>query len=392
MRLIDIVLESEAAKEAAKLGLVKKPGVALYGPPGDENPATHRSRGGKLVPLRASQGQQTSRLTGHSGAPVTEPAPEEKSTGGHREVKVAPAPNIEDIAQKIRETISPDGKIEDITQTLSAVTAAFGRENVPRIIGFGPELYAMLSGHPSLHSNWGQYIDDLDLIALRHSISDKPISEWDARETYYLSTAIHEVLHSARSLPDSMPDDIPNMVHRVKNHRQFKFIDEGLTQYLTEEIMLATLGDSPQGDLYRRSEKSYPIETGAIRLMTEYGALDVAGAFLNKSHTIDEKTKDVSWDYMEQIRIAHNATFTSILSKAGFTEEHIRSTIANMRQLERLGSFAIFDENVFEFLNKLIESGFDCTNPPLRMEPDAFISRLSWFLHMALKNAWDLRF
>lgn len=47
--------ESEASKQAKRLKLVKKPGFGLYGPAGDENPATHKSVDGKLTPIGNTQ-------------------------------------------------------------------------------------------------------------------------------------------------------------------------------------------------------------------------------------------------------------------------------------------------------------------------------------------------
>jgi hypothetical protein len=390
MRLIDIILESEAAKEATRLGLVKKPGVALYGPPGDENPASHKIRGGELTPLKlsgtTSQTQQTSSVIGHTNAPVTDPAPEEKSTENRRELKVEPVPNIEDIAQKIMETISPEGKIRNIRETLRVVTAAFGRKKLPRIVKLTP-LLLEVGDVPTYMRPYvlGIYILEYDIIAIKHKLSDKPIDEWERVDVTALCTYIHEALHSARYLPDNMPSGPPYIGSTNENRRQFEFIDEGMTEYLTQEIISAVLSGTPQLDLYNQGPKSYPTEIGAIRLMVEYGGLDVAEAFLNKSYTIDEETGKVHWDYMQQISDAHTTTFKSILSKAGFAETDIDWILGMLKVGEGLGSFAIFDKNIFHHLNRLIKSG-------LSFDPSVFIDQLKDLIMVAFKNTVDGNF
>jgi hypothetical protein len=383
MRLIDIILESIAVEKAKQMGLVKKPGVALYGPSGDGNPASHKIRGGELTPLKSSgtnsHYRQTSSTFGYTTAPVTDPAPEEKSNGVRREVKVAPTPNIEDIAQKVMETISPEGKIENINQTLSVVTAAFGRESVPPIFYLTPE-FSDRAGIPTYLRPYvlGVYIGDWDVLAVKHDVSDKPIDEWNFNDIEMLSTHIHEVLHSARQRPDNMPDDLPYL---WLDEERLKFIDEGMTEYLTQEIMSVVLSNTSQLDLYREGDKSYPSETFAVRLMIEYGGLDVAEAYLNMSHTIDEETDEIYWDYMEQIENAHNSAFTNILRKTDISEKDIEMLVSRMEELQKDGLFSMFREDVLQLLGQLIESDFDSTNPPLSMEPVAFLNLLYDFLY-----------
>jgi hypothetical protein len=227
----------------------------------------------------------------------------------------------------------------------------------------------------------GVYLPEWDIIGVKSNISDKPIDDWEPEETDNLSTYIHESLHSARYRSDNMPDDLPYIWKHDIDEEQFEFIDEGMTEYLTQEIMSDILGDSPQLDLYIEGERSYPVETRAFRLMVEYGGLDVAETFLNKSFTIDEETDEVNWDYIEQIKNAHNTALTNILSKAGFSEEDIVRANITMGLLEEVGSFALFDKNTLQFLSQLIESDFDSTKPPLSVEPDVFLNRLYDFVY-----------
>jgi hypothetical protein len=83
-RIVGEGKKSKAAEDAERMGLVKKPGVGLYGPPGDENPATYRSSGGELVPLgadgqgvRQPQQQPTPSVRPTQGKQAASPSSEE---------------------------------------------------------------------------------------------------------------------------------------------------------------------------------------------------------------------------------------------------------------------------------------------------------------------------
>lgn len=72
MNYRDILLEGTAAEDADRMGLERKPGFGNYGPPGSDD-VTHRSRGGKLVPVADTKGQGVGRGAGKAKPSGKEP-------------------------------------------------------------------------------------------------------------------------------------------------------------------------------------------------------------------------------------------------------------------------------------------------------------------------------
>jgi hypothetical protein len=398
MRLIDIVLESEAAKEAAKLGLVKKPGVALYGPPGDENPATHRSRGGKLVPLSS---RSASQATGQSSA-TSSPSDTGKSPPSDDssvDDKPTQFPTIDEISQRVRDTFTPDGRVGDVQQTLSAVTSQFGRETCAPVHLFGPDFYAM-SSRPPIHWNYiaGTFLYEPDIIGLRREVPDKPISEYDADDVRAFKTAAHEALHAARWRSDSVPSgQIPPIWKHFTDHPMGARLDEGMTEYLAREITSTTLTDTPtMVDFDWEQHGSYPEETNAVRFMVEYGNFDVTAAYQNHSFVPNDyggekkpilTTGENNWEYMDKAYEAQHTAIIEILTRAGFTEEDLQGNnvflgiLSALESARKQGVFIMMFPKVMELLKALVDSNFQKPANPVN-----FINSLNSVMNKAISE------
>jgi hypothetical protein len=394
MRLIDIILESDAAEEARRMGLVKKRGVGLYGPPGDENPASHRIRGGKLTALKSHNSGPTQSASSSTARSFVATTDTEKAAAGkpkpssrRHEIPRPPSPNIDEVAQRLRESFSPNDIVDDVEKTLSVVTSAFGRQTAPPVHEFSPEFYSSSGlGEDIFRYIYGIYVHSEDVIGVKHSIPTTPVSEWETSELISFSVHVHESLHAARYEPDSRQPDFPDSWKRHKSHR---LIDEGMTEYLTQEIVKSTLGDSPQRELYESYGGEYRAETRATRLMVEHGGLDVTTTFMNMSYSVDEETGEVAMDFIQDIRDAHEATFTNSLEKIGATERETEDIMSRLQQIQDLGDLPLYDPDIGDLLMKLAESDFDPTRPPLRMSREIFVQRLSGYLYTALRKAWN---
>jgi hypothetical protein len=352
MRLIDIILESNAVEKAKQMGLVKKPGVALYGPPGDGNPASHKIRGGELTPLKATDPSQG---MGQHGAIGSQSDLEKSTPSGNLSTGDKPTQfsTIEEISQRVRNTFTPDGRVGDIQQTLSAVTSHFGRETCAPVYKFGPEFYTM-SGHPPItfESMAGVFHFINDIIGLRTEVPDKPISEYDVYDVKSFQTSVHEALHSSRWFSDSVPRDQRSLIwDHIKNHKMPTLLDEGMTEYLAREITSTTLSDAPgmgMAEIDWEKRGSYPIETDAVRFMVEYGNFDVVAAYQNHSYIRGEDGISVIWEYLEQAHEAHDNAIIEILTRVGITEEELQEAgiISELREAREVGIFPLMDWQV----------------------------------------------
>jgi hypothetical protein len=379
MRLISIILESDAAEEAKRMGLVKKPGVGLYGPP--DGPVSHMSRQGKLIPIKTSQTSagQTSSPQTTASAPQnnTDARPTEKPSSEYREVKAPPPPDINKLAQQVWESLSPDGEIEDIHKTLSVITSGFGRETVAPVHKINSKEVQQRIDDSYLTRKFlenisGAYDHKHDSVIVAFDYPISPITEWAIHETRAMQVHIHEALHSARWKPDYMPPDSPDFINHFRTRGSLNPIDEGMTEYITHELLSAMLGSAIRRDV----PSSYPVEIRAVSFMVKYGELDVPATYMNKSYTIEGENKAVSWDYVEKIRVAHNTAFMSMLRKMRIDDSELVGIKSMLEHLEKRKSFPLFDPEVSKWLYKLETARFNPSNPPLSMNTDEFLNQV----------------
>lgn len=136
IRLRNILLETPA-DDAKRMGLVSKPGFGLYGPPGDDEPATHRSMLGRLVQIKqdtTSAKTQPNTQQKQNEPQSTQPAPQQNVTkqksvvrnsspiGRTRVYEVA---GLSDMVSGVSNTFGSDGRITNLGETLNAVTRQF---------------------------------------------------------------------------------------------------------------------------------------------------------------------------------------------------------------------------------------------------------------------------
>jgi hypothetical protein len=201
MKLIDIILEnydsstddeskSEAAKEAARLGLIKKPGFGQYGPPHPNAPASHHVQNGVLVekpknqnfweptppdPEKVAfwQAQEREReaererrkkeeekwkernrkaeerelnrrrglraqLTIMPELPTEPPSPEEIAkvearVAARKSSSTPPSMRVGPIAARILQCMSKSGAVEDYRIPVAAICEYYGRTTIPQI-------------------------------------------------------------------------------------------------------------------------------------------------------------------------------------------------------------------------------------------------------------------
>lgn len=79
IRLSDLLWEGTPADDAERMGLERKPGFGNYGPPGSDT-VTHRSRGGKLVPVADTKGIGVGRGAGKATPSGTPAEPKQPDT------------------------------------------------------------------------------------------------------------------------------------------------------------------------------------------------------------------------------------------------------------------------------------------------------------------------
>jgi hypothetical protein len=380
MRLIDIILESIAVEKAKQMGLVKKPGVALYGPPGDGNPASHKIRGGELTPLKStdpSQGMGQHSAIG-SQSDLEKFTPSDDLSTSDNPTKF---PTIEEISQRIKDTLTPDGRVDDVEQTLSAVTSHFGRETCAPVYtfdaGFNYDFFNMLDKPIRWWEMAGVFIPTKDIIGLSEKVSDKPISEYGVADIKSFAVAVHEALHSARMRSDSVPSDQRSLIwNHIINHRARTRLDEGMTEYLAREITSTTLSDAPAMLSYDWKQRGlYPEETDVVRFMVEYGNFDVVAAYQNHSYIPNEDGTSGRWEYLEQVHDAIDNTIIEILTRAGITEEELQEAgiISGLRKAREVGTLPLIFKDAMKILERLVDSNFQKPD-----NPDEFLLRLSW--------------
>jgi hypothetical protein len=370
MRILDIVLESSAAEEAKRLGLVRKKGFGLYGPPGENEPATHMSRGGKLIPKQSSASIPAAATPDAPVAPPSSPAPETPSAPARKSRGRTPAPlKLDEVGRAVRATFGPDGKVDDIGKTLSAVTSAYGREKAPPIHVFGPDFDAAWGKRYVNISARAVYCRNPDIIGIDKDMlifRDKPVDEWTVEETQAFATHIHESIHSARHTALSYG--------LVRGSRLAVALDEGITQFLTEGIVSETLDNDAQEEEYFNSKHTYPNEVAAIRLMIEYGDFDVQLAMTdNTSEEVREWSSrhrnyvtETRYATIERAKEAQDKVIETLMRKNGFSDGWIKDVQAAARRKADLGEssrLAIANPSAMVELQALVNPR-ERTTPP----------------------------
>jgi len=384
MKLIDIILESEAAEEAKRLGLVKKPGFGLYGP--TDGPATHRSRGGKLVPTQAAgQGgapqstvypstQQTAPTntpepTGAiASLPKEPPSPEEVAKVEERMARRKTAPPTTRVGPLVARMLQalPDGKIKDPEIPVAVISQYYGRTDIPQIY-MGDDLAKKVKPEHAIVSEtlrdyqWvGVYIFDIDAIGVKRTIDrDTPMSEWEPepaeigdtpknRESYKaLHTLVHEAIHGVNR-------NIFNQeTSKFKRDSRGIAIDEGLTEVMAQSIMSGLVEND---DHYEKMSfgdpetRSYSEFTRPIRLMEEFGGLDVD--FLIRNHNkVNEQGQSV---VLTAIGKAQTQTIQTIITDAGLEASQIDEILELTQQGWDKGHYLLSNSEVSKTLREFV--------------------------------------
>lgn len=312
--LTDIILESKASEEAKQLGLEKKPGVGLYGPP--NSPATHRSWLGKLKPLADKKSSSTkdslikkvSGFFGNRNKPTTPDTP--KVTYPQF---THPTSKSSLTADSLRKTFTESGAIKNINDTLNALTQAYGRDTAPQVLppgrGMGISGAAMDYEVNAVYN----YMDDTVEISDKYrTLTDKPMTEWDRVDVYSFNVHIHETLHSTSPRVRGSQETGKYFYDTAINVA----IEEGMTEYLTHSITT---------DLLKNPELSYNASYGykeyvdAIKVMADHGNLDVDAAF--KDGSVNEVSGE--WNIRTQSYNAQYYAIQNIMTGAGYSQEDV---------------------------------------------------------------------
>lgn len=320
IRLIDIILE-DASDDATRMGLVRKPGFGLYGPPGDDKPATHKSMLGRLVQLRqddkSTQSQQpTQQQT--APAPVQQKTPQQPSGTQQKSVARSSSPigrtrvyeitKLSDIVSSVSSTFGEDGKITNINETLNAVTRAFGRDVAPTPTIGGPTYDMLVEVHGEgikdyVMGFYNRNTDSVEISPLMTQFLDTPISDWTDNQILAFKTYVHEVLHSTnRQRLELIASDAMSIT-----------IEEGMTEYIAQGVALGAIeSKNPRAQDVNGGE-GYRGYVDAMEFMVRYGELNVSDLFRNPD---PNKIKEI-------VRRTQNKAVLNTLKEAGADEETV---------------------------------------------------------------------
>lgn len=339
IRLIHLLESLSATDDAKRKGLVKKPGFGLYGPP--NGVATHQSRDGKLVPLKKRRTKSKKNPVRRKSTPQDEPTvedeptPEEDTGGSEFKFEPSPTARVGEIVDAIRNTLQ-DGKVINVQETLSAVTGVFGRKHAPEVKPFSQKMKELVkrSGQNVL----GVYIAQLDEVQVPENIaiSSEPIDQWSDEELRVLGTFIHESIHSTS--PRVGPGVRANNTFYDTGHGFA--IEEGLTEYLTHITINELRGPSKE-----KFDYCYADEVHAIKLMSEWGNLDIREAFAMDSDALFAEVA-------KQQRTALDAILTYLEVKP----DHIRDIISLVDEKFSKEILSVVDKRLIEAFTYFINS------------------------------------
>lgn len=321
IRLIDIILE-DASGEAERMGLVRKPGFGLYGPPGDDKPATHKSMLGRLVQLRqddkSTQSQQPAQQKQDTPAPVQQKTPQQPSVTQQKSVARSTSPigrtrvyevtGLSDIVSGVSSTFGEDGKVTNINETLNAVTRAFGRDVAPTPTIGGPTYDMLVEVHGEgikdyVMGFYNRNTDSVEISPLMTQFLDTPISDWTDNQILAFKTYVHEVLHSTnRQRLELIASDAMSIA-----------IEEGMTEYIAQGVALGAIESKNSRAQDANSGEGYRGYVDAMEFMVRYGELNVFDLFRNPD---PNKIKEI-------VRRTQNKVVLNTLKEAGADEETV---------------------------------------------------------------------
>ena len=361
IRLRDILLETPA-DDAKRMGLVSKPGFGLYGPPGEDKPATHRTRLGKLVQIQQDdQPKQTSQKTDAPDKPTqqgNQQATDKKSekpkqqsvthpTSPIGRTRVYEASGLAEISSAVGNTFDGNGRITNLNTSMGVVSKGLGRETLVPIQTGGTILRASQDFHGSADAVLGVYSPEEDRIEMSETTPDfmsTPVSEWDDEQILGFKTYTHEVIHSTSPrLRGSRAADVYNNPLNVT-------IEEGLTEYLAQGVVIGTL-ESRNPRAHNVNGGGYSDYVDGVEFMVRYGDLNAGQAFRNSN--------------VETLRMQVNYTqskaINNTLSEAGIGDTDTFDKIRVLQQRYwQNGFMLIMDEKfakVMFYIRQEIEAG-----------------------------------
>jgi hypothetical protein len=408
MKLIDIILESKASEEAKRLGLVKKAGFGLYGPPGDNNPATHASRGGKLAPIG---GQATSGIPQnvafnatddyHIGPgsnpfahqpdwekikkqdaaararaakmpdlPKEPPSPEEVAKVEERMARRKTAPPTTRVAPLVARILQalPDRIIKDPKIPVAVISQYYGRTDVPQIYmaddlkkKIKPD-HAIVSDAFRRYRCVGIYLSDIDGIGVTRTIDKRtPMSQWEpelagavrvpTNSISYraLHTLVHEAIHGVSR------DVFTQETTKFKRDARGIAINEGLTEVMAQSIMSGLMENDSHYEKMNLGDPdahTYPEFTRAIRLLEEFGGLDID--FLIRNHNeVDEQGESV---VLVAVGKAQTQTMQTILTDAGLESSKIDEILELIQKGWASGKYLLSNSEVSTTLRGFVNN------------------------------------
>lgn len=319
---------SQAAKDAERMGLEKKPGFGLYGKP-DDDTATHKSRGGVLRPVMGDE-PATGKPTKSPKKPesiiskianaIIPATPVKKFSLNERPVRMHPSAQIMNTVEAIRTSLQGNAPIEE---TFSKLTAAYGRSRIPKMSGPG-ELFELqkffIGDGPGFVGVYDPSSDTIEVENLSEldAFRNTPIKKWKRNQIHIFGTCIHELLHSTSWRL--------KMGYAGNSAGLQRAIEEGLTEYLTYHITTTLVG-TKLGVSRTSTRGSYPQEVGAIELMAEYGNLQVDNAFKN-----DKIDKSGNYELDKLVFEAQQRTVISLMYETElFSSEYVTLILERMK-------------------------------------------------------------
>lgn len=345
IRLRDILLETPA-DDAKRLGLVSKPGFGLYGPPGDDKPATHKSMLGRLVQLKQDdQPKQPSQKTDTPDKPKQQgtqqtsdkesekPKPQSVShpTSPIGRTRVYQAEGLSEISSAVGNTFDSNGKLTSLNASLEAVSRGLGRETLASIQTGGTILRAQQEFFGSADDLLGIYSPEEDRIEMAESTPDfmsTPVSEWVDEQILGFKTYTHEVIHS------TSPRLRGSSASNVYNNALNVTIEEGLTEYLAQGVVIGAL-ESKNPRAHNVNSGGYSDYVDGVEFMVRYGPLKVSEVFKNSN----VETLRMQMNYAQSYAI--NSTLDA--AGVGDTDTFNKLSVAQQRYWEN-GYMLLMDQ------------------------------------------------
>lgn len=373
IRLRDILLEAPA-DDAKRMGLVSKPGFGLYGPPGEDKPATHRTMLGRLIQIKQDdQPKQTSQKTDAPDKPTqqgNQQATDKKSekpkqqsvahsTSPIGRTRVYEASGLAEISSAVGNTFDGNGRITNLNTSMGVVSKGLGRETLVPIQTGGTILRASQDFHGSADAVLGVYSPEEDRIEMSETTPDfmsTPVSEWDDEQILGFKTYTHEVIHSTSPrLRGSRAADVYNNPLNVT-------IEEGLTEYLAQGVVIGTL-ESRNPRAHNVNGGGYSDYVDGVEFMVRYGDLNAGQAFRNSN--------------VETLRMQVNYTqskaINSTLSEAGIGDTDTFDKIRVLQQRYWQNGFMLIMDEKFAKIMFYIRQEIEAGRPVSKEEIDKML-------------------